>query len=300
MMFTLTLMMYHYVRDPGDAAEAGSGIPGLPVAQFEAQLDQLARDYDIISWPELRAHLVQNQPLSSRACLLTFDDGLCDHYVNVFPALRRRGLSGLFFSLARSDGSGLALPYRLHYLLARLGPDSLRALLWARLNYEQRLCYAEAEAKYRPEWGDSNLDLLKLVLQRELSEQVMSITTSLLEEYIGPEADVARQLYLSQEQIYQMAAQGMHFGGHSKTHPWFDFVDAARRSREIQASAEWLSGVESGPYAFAYPYGGLADDAPEFLRENGFIAAFTTKPLASQSDPFWIGRFDAEELVYRV
>ena len=26
----LTVWMYHYVRDPGDAAEAGTGIPGLP------------------------------------------------------------------------------------------------------------------------------------------------------------------------------------------------------------------------------------------------------------------------------
>ena len=39
MPFSLTAMMYHYVRDPGDEAEAGSGIPGLPVARFEAQLD---------------------------------------------------------------------------------------------------------------------------------------------------------------------------------------------------------------------------------------------------------------------
>ena len=30
----LTAWMYHYVRDPGDAAEAGSGIPGLPVARL--------------------------------------------------------------------------------------------------------------------------------------------------------------------------------------------------------------------------------------------------------------------------
>ena len=31
----LTTMMYHYVRDPGDAVEAGSGIPGMSVKVFE-------------------------------------------------------------------------------------------------------------------------------------------------------------------------------------------------------------------------------------------------------------------------
>ena len=32
----LTVMMYHYVRDPGDSAEAGSGISGMSVRDFEA------------------------------------------------------------------------------------------------------------------------------------------------------------------------------------------------------------------------------------------------------------------------
>ena len=30
----ITVMMYHYVRDPGDEAEAGSGIPGMSVKAF--------------------------------------------------------------------------------------------------------------------------------------------------------------------------------------------------------------------------------------------------------------------------
>src|SRR5919202_5712669 len=105
-MFALTVMMYHYVRDPGDAAEAGSGIPGMPVSEFEAQLDHLMREYAMIAWPEMRDYLVANEPLPERACLLTFDDGVSDHYLNVFPALQRRGLSGLFFALARSGEAG--------------------------------------------------------------------------------------------------------------------------------------------------------------------------------------------------
>src|SRR5439155_23013204 len=107
-MFRLTAMMYHYVRDPGDAAEAGSGIPGLAVRQFEVQLDYLAREYEMLAWQEVKDYLALNRALPPRACLLTFDDGLSDHYLNVYPALQRRGLSGLFFALARTEGAGLA------------------------------------------------------------------------------------------------------------------------------------------------------------------------------------------------
>jgi len=45
----LTAWMYHYVRDPSDAAEAGSGIPGLPVARFAEQLDEMARHNHMVS-----------------------------------------------------------------------------------------------------------------------------------------------------------------------------------------------------------------------------------------------------------
>jgi peptidoglycan/xylan/chitin deacetylase (PgdA/CDA1 family) len=100
----LTVLMYHYVRDDGDIAAGASRIPGLSVPAFMAGLDELARHYTFVDWPAVRAHLLEQQPLPENAALLTFDDGVCDHYLNVFPLLRQRGLSGLFFALARQPG----------------------------------------------------------------------------------------------------------------------------------------------------------------------------------------------------
>ena len=89
----------------------------------------------------------------------------------------------------------------------------------------------------------------------------------------------------------------MHFGGHSRSHPWFDWIDAETRNAEIQASSEWLEEFEPGPWAFAYPYGGLSGDSPDLLKEHGFIAAFTTQAQLHHPDPFFIGRLDGEEMV---
>jgi peptidoglycan/xylan/chitin deacetylase (PgdA/CDA1 family) len=291
-------MMYHYVRDPGDQAEAGSGIPGLAVAQFESQLDYLALEHDIISWADLKSHLSTDAPLPSRAYLLTFDDGVCDHYINVYPALRRRGVSGLFFSLAHLEPMRLALGHKLHYLLAQMGVSRLREEIWRRLDQTQRVQFADAQGKYLALEPESEVDVLKLVLQRELSTEVAAITSELIAEFVGSEEAIAGKHYLTAEQINEMARQGMHFGGHSKSHPWLDFVDAAQRGREIQASAEWLRDVEQGPYAFAYPYGGLAPDAASLLSAHGFAAGFTTREQVEQTDPFFIGRFDGDGLVY--
>ena len=84
----LTVMMYHYVRDPGDDAEAGSGITGMSVKAFETQLDNLSKQHNFVTWSDVRMGLQEDKPLPGSACLLTFDDGVLDHYVNVFRILQ--------------------------------------------------------------------------------------------------------------------------------------------------------------------------------------------------------------------
>ncbi len=296
--FDLTVMMYHYVRDPGDEAELNSGIPGLGVSSFEAQLDFLAENYHLISWPMLRDCLTGSTPLPERACLLTFDDGVRDHYVNVYPALKRRDLSGLFFALARSAGMPVTLAHKIHFLLARLGIDRLRRAYLELLDGSQRLAFELADARYRPAFASNSpsdeVDIFKLVLQRDLSAISEPILAELFKQHIGPEIEIASQFFLNADQIEQMEAGGMYFGGHSQSHPWFDWIPAGSQSQEIEASRQWLEHFAPGPWPFAYPYGGLNDRSSAFLQAQGFLCAFTTRPQRTHSDPYRIGRLDAE------
>ena len=296
----LTVMMYHYVRDPGDLAEAGSGIPGMSRKTFEAQLDELAKQHTFVTWPDVRAALHEQKPLPSSACLLTFDDGVCDHYLNAFKILRKRNLSGLFFVLDRCEEDGLILAHKIHFLLAKLGLPELRDAIWAALNSEQREHFMQAEKKYQLKYPPVSLDrrinLLKAVLQRELSTEVDPILSDLFEKHVGSEKQIAQTYYLNTEQIHVMCANGMHFGGHSRSHPWFDWIDVGGRTKEIKASADWISQFEPGPWAFAYPYGGLSDDSPVLLKEHGFMAAFTTQTQLRHTHPYYIGRLDGEEV----
>ena len=297
----LTVMMYHYVRDPGDSAEAGSGIPGMSVRDFESQLDDLSQKHTFISWLDLRAALQEEKSLPASPCLLTFDDGMRDHYVNVFRILHERNLSGLFFVLNRIDTDGLVLAHKIHFLLTKLGLIQLREELWQQLNAAQREHFTEAEKGYQLKYPstseDARINLLKAVLQRDLSNEVDPLLGNLFEIHVGSELEIARSYYLNLEQMREMSAGGMHFGGHSRSHPWFDWIDAEARAAEIKASAELLRKIESGPWPFAFPYGGLAEDAPQLLKVHGFMAAFTTKTQVQHTDQFLIGRLDGEEIV---
>lgn len=294
-------MMYHYVRDPGDIAEQGSGISGMPVRAFETQLDALSRQHNLIAWPDLRRTLQENRPLPGSACLLTFDDGICDHYLNVYKILRRRNLSGLFFVLDRSHDQGLTLAHKIHFLLAKLGLSGLHKSIWEKLDPVLRDRFIQAEKRYQQKYlstsTDGQINILKAILQRELSVGVDPILSALFEDVVGPENEIAQSYYLSSDQILEMAEGGMYFGGHSRSHPWFDWIDAETRTGEVQASSEWLEGVEPGPWAFAYPYGGLSGDSPSLLKKHGFVAAFTTQAQLQHPDPFFIGRLDGEEMI---
>ena len=296
----LTVMMYHYVRDRGDDAEAGSGIPGMSVQAFEAQLDVLSRQHTFVTWPDVCLALQEHKRLPSSACLLTFDDGIRDHYLNVFKILRNRKLSGLFFILDRHEAAEITLAHKIHFLLAKLGVDRLRQEIWKNLKEAQREEYTQAEKRYQhrypPISTEGRVDLLKAILQRDLSEEVNPLLSELVSMYIGSEEEIARSYYLRADQIQEMSAGGMHFGGHSRNHPWFDWIDAEARTREIKASANWLRRFDPGPWAFAYPYGGLSEDSPQILKEHGFVAAFTTQAQTRHSDPFFIGRLDGEEI----
>jgi len=296
----LTVIMYHYVRDRGDSAEAGSGIPGMSVVDFEMQLDKLSRQHTFVAWPAVRAALQGERPLPNSACLLTFDDGVRDHYINVFKILRDRSLSGLFFVLDRFESEGLILAHKIHYLLARLGLTGLREAIWEKLNLPQRERFTEGEKRYQLKYPplslDGRINLLKAILQRDLSAEVDPLLGNLFEVHVGSENETARSYYLNPEQIREMAAGGMHFGGHSHSHPWFDWIEAEARLTEIKASADWLQQFEPGPWAFAYPYGGLSEDAPHLLKAHGFVAAFTTNTQLRHSDPYFIGRLDGEEI----
>jgi peptidoglycan/xylan/chitin deacetylase (PgdA/CDA1 family) len=296
----LTVMMYHYVRDPGDAAEAGSGIPGMSVSSFEAQLDELSKQYTLVTWPDVRMAVQEKSSLPGSACLLTFDDGVCDHYLNAFRILRQRKLSGLFFVMDRCDSEGFILAHKIHFLLAKLGLARLREAIWEKLNPSQKENFTQAEKRYQLKYPpislDKRINLLKAVLQRDLSAEVDPLLSELFETHVGSEKDTAKSYYLNLEQIQEMAAGGMHFGGHSRSHPWFDWIDAGTRRAEIEASADWVRQFEPGPWAFAYPYGGLSEDSPNLLEEHGFVAAFTTQTQLRHTNPYFIGRLDGEEV----
>lgn len=286
------VVMWHYVRDHGAAPRVD--YHGVTPTSFADQLDAICAAYEPIGWAELAGAMSSTARLPSDAVLLTFDDGLVDHATSVLPALVERGLRACFFVLARNAGDGLTLGHRIHVLRGVWSASRIRDALLDRLPPVDAAAYRRAmTAMEAISPGDAD-DIWKRPLQRELAAAAGPILSELVEDVVGPEAEIARSLYLGDTELGALVDAGMTLGGHTQTHPWLDALGPAARRREIDASAAFLERWSPGPYPFAYPYGSVPPDPGRLLARAGFTAAFTTDP-AERHDPFRVGRVDGDD-----
>ena len=274
-------VMYHYVRD--SSATAFPDIRALTPDLFTRQLDWLQGRHTIVSVEDLRRALDGEQALPPQAALLTFDDGFIDHFATVFPLLRARALSGVFFIAKDACGPSPRVlgVHKTHFLLARLGAPALgRAVL-----QESRIA-AEVAGRSGSVFGNDRWDaqdehavrqLLNYELPLDESERVLDL---LFARHIGDMDAFARSLYLDETQIRAMAAGGITFGYHTRSHRMLSRLDPAQQREELAGGVEWiraLTGQVSVP--FCYPWGGVKTYTGETVRalgDLGYSLAFNT------------------------
>ena len=80
---SLHIVTYHYVRDL--PRTAFPRIKGMLLSNFQKQVDQLCGAYEMATLDSAMAFLNGTYHPSRNLCLLTFDDGLKEHFSEVTP-----------------------------------------------------------------------------------------------------------------------------------------------------------------------------------------------------------------------
>ena len=91
----LQVIMYHYVRDLPNTRFPR--IKAMLTDDFRAQVAQLKARYEMATLESALDFLGGTYRPARDLCLLTFDDGLRDHYTDVLPILAEEQIQGLFF-----------------------------------------------------------------------------------------------------------------------------------------------------------------------------------------------------------
>jgi peptidoglycan/xylan/chitin deacetylase (PgdA/CDA1 family) len=207
----------------------------------------------------------------TRSICLTVDDGYFDFKEVAFPVLREHGIPATVFVASRFiEGSHWYWWDRVEFAFSRTTRRELvlavsgRPLQFLWTSPSERAAangVVTEELKTVPE--DVKWSLIREIEQR-------------LEVEI-PERPVAEYRGMSWDDLRELSAQGIEFGGHTANHPVLSQVSDDRAAREVAEGIESIerqTGVR--PTTFAYPNGRMIDFTPavvKALRENGIIGA---------------------------
>jgi peptidoglycan/xylan/chitin deacetylase (PgdA/CDA1 family) len=280
----LLVVMYHYVRGAG--RNPFPALKSLEADLFRRQVDALRSRYEMATLESalalLRGEYRGRRPL----CLLTFDDGVKDHYREVTPVLVDRGIQGLFFLVTGCmEEQVVATVHKNHFLTAQLGLAE-----WQRRFVERagRMGVAlpavdgEAAARTYP-WDTPEAAAFKYRFNFRLPAAAREpVVAELFAEEFGAEAAFARELYVSWEEARRMQMGGMVLGGHTHRHEALAAMPAAEMERDL-AECRRILDLRMLPQPqtpFSYPYGkrdSFTGAAVERLRQLDFCCAFSTE-----------------------
>lgn len=306
-MRPLTVVMYHYVR-PIEGF-IWPKIKGLEFDKFKRQLDYLSRNYDFVTAEDVINSSKHMQPLSSKACWLTFDDGYKDHYRYVLPELLKRGIQGSFFPPAKPITERSMLDVNsVHHILAS---TSNLVELVEDLNLEIRnagfgddeIQKLWSEYAVASRYDSKEVIYVKKLLQYALPEHYRNLITSILfRKYVGlSQAEFGDELYMCVAEVKELVQAGMHVGSHGYRHLWLNKESKASQKSEIERSLTFLNtvGARTVDWIMCYPYGAYNEETIDLLKDSKCAIGITTEVAVadlSVHHPLKLPRLDTNDL----
>ena len=300
-----TVVMYHYVRDAEKTPYPG--IKGISIKAFVEQISYLQRAYKIISLDQYLGFLKGEENVPTNAAILSFDDGLKDHYSHVFPILRERQLPACFYPLTAPLTEGWVQPVqKIHFLLAKISTGQLAEEFNFVLGrdypdrYEQYAVTDRAMPDNPKRWGTPLERNLKYTVGQLDAKTKNAIVDELFCKVFEDERALCREIYLTWEEMREMSEGGMTFGGHTHSHPMLGRLSLTQQREELQRSKEILE-AQLGTQIrhFSYPYGSFNSASIRVLKELGYESSVAIQAEVNQGrqvNPFIIKRVDTNDI----
>jgi len=253
-------VMYHYVHRGEDAPPFG--YYHLDRDDFAAQLDHFAERYNVVGREQFLETVRGKRPPGENEVVLTFDDGLADHYDHVLPELRSRDMWGVFYVPAGPylDGGALDV-HRVHALLGACGGEAVADELDRLVNesmLDEDHVDAFSGAVYERQENEDHTERVKEVLNYYVTDRHRDALLRELEDTLLGGQSYHDDVYMTRAQLRDLADAGMLVGSHTVTHRVMSTLSRAEQRTEIEESfaflEEALGGLDVRNYC--HPYGG--------------------------------------------
>lgn len=253
----MIIVMYHYIRY---ASSEYSDFNFLDVDVFRRQLDYFEKKYGFIDKEEFFDTVKKGKNIDG--VVLTFDDGLKDHYTHVMPELQKRNLWGLFYvptNYYTSNENKLLNVHRIHYLKGKYGATKIlretKKYIDRVMLDDEKIHEFDKEIYSFKEYEENEKELKKLFNYYIKYEYIDAILNKLMDKYFDEEK-LCKEVYLSEQEIIELEQVGNVVGSHSASHKVLSRLSYDGQLKEIRDSVNFIKSITDYKYSsFCYPYG---------------------------------------------
>ena len=295
--------MYHYIRPDNDEYP---NFNSLPFDTFRRQLDFFEKEWGFISKNDyMDAVKSKNNP---DGVVLTFDDGLKDHFNYAAAELKLRGLWGAFYiptGIYSSNQKMLGVQ-RVHFLNGKYGASKIlkeaKSLISDEMINKDNLQKFDKDVYRFSVYKKDASDLRKLfnyILKYKHRDLILD---QLMKKFFN-ESILFSENYLTKDEIIQMNNDGNLIGSHTISHSVMSRLSYDDQRNEIKSSFDFLSNICDIDYkSFCYPYGYKSSynkDTLEILEELEIDDAvmFDNKKQGKITDQYQLSRIDCNQFM---
>lgn len=282
-------IMYHYVR------EVQNDLPHfkyLHIEDFRKQLDYFSREFGFVTKKDFLDSFETKKP--KNGVILTFDDGLKDHYQYVLPELVKRNLWGIFYVPYKTyEREKLFGPHRVHMLLGAFGGIKVLEQLKNVVAKDMLLFEHVKEFRtltYKGFDDDHSSTEVKRVLNFYIDERYRETAIdALMKIFFKDELSMVKNFYLDQKDIMKIHKAGMIIGAHTVNHPVMSKLNREQQEKEILPCFEFIESITGKNVirTYCHPYGGFFSfnaDTEYVLSEANCLFSFNVEPRDIESE----------------
>jgi len=288
--------MYHDIRDFSNTSfksrmEMKSF---LTISQFKYQLDYLIKKYTIISTKDLTNINYKND---KDYAILTFDDGLMDHY-EISSILLDRGITGTFLIPVRPVRDRVVMnSHKIQFILSVSDEKLLVKKIFKYLNRttleEKRLWDKFSVSKWKNNWWSIEMVFITNLLRNH--ENGKEITNKLFKELVtNDEKGFCEDFYLKESQVKDMVNHGMEVGGHGYLS---ESLTSLNQEEDISKCLNYVKKFYNDDLIFSYPNGSYNKETLELMKKYRCKFSYTTvqNTITKNTNYLEIPRFDGPQ-----
>jgi len=284
-MNTLTSFMFHDIRSDNNYPNRYNLKSFMTKESFKKTISFIDYNYEIIDTNKI-TNLDFNDGNSNFA-VLTFDDGLRDHYW-VYKYLKSIDIKGTFFIPKKPISDFFIMKtHKIQFILASYPEKDITKEILGLFKSEEssKLWDMYSKTLWKNNWWSKEMIFITNFLRKHSDSD--SIVGHLFNKYVTTnEEDFNKDLYLNENHIEEMANNGMIIGGHGDISENMLLMDSDIWKSELKESFNFISKWTDNLSA-SYPNGGFNDEIIQYSKNLGCNIGFTTvKQTLTHLDKF--------------